>query len=299
MRSPTLNEAIARAPRRPATSATTCCGSGTALRARSAQGRRLLRLRRRDGAAREPRRQARHRARQAAAAGASQGLFGQPTRHQQRDHAAPACRSSWRAARSVLPRLRRRAARAARCRSSWPATSSTAAWSRRPFGVTLRELLYDFGGGSRIGPADQGGAGGRPAGRLPARIAVGHAARLRGLRGGRRARSATAASWCTTTRPTWPQLARYAMEFCAIESCGKCTPCRIGSTRGVEVIDKIRADQNRRAAGRCCCATCATRWSHGSLCAMGGMTPVPGAVGARTISRKTSACRARRRARAA
>jgi formate dehydrogenase iron-sulfur subunit len=36
-------------------------------------------------------------------------------------------------------------------------------------------------------------------------------------------------------------MARYAMEFCAIESCGKCTPCRIGSTRGVEVIDRIRA----------------------------------------------------------
>ena len=35
------------------------------------------------------------------------------------------------------------------------------------------------------------------------------------------------------------QMARYAMEFCALESCGKCTPCRIGSTRGVEVIDRI------------------------------------------------------------
>jgi formate dehydrogenase iron-sulfur subunit len=55
------------------------------------------------------------------------------------------------------------------------------------------------------------------------------------------------------------QLARYAMEFCAIESCGKCTPCRIGSTRGVEVIDRIIA----RTTGRqqmACCATCATPW---------------------------------------
>ena len=39
--------------------------------------------------------------------------------------------------------------------------------------------------------------------------------------------------------------ARFAMEFCAIESCGKCTPCRIGSTRGVEVIDKIIANEDR------------------------------------------------------
>ena len=52
------------------------------------------------------------------------------------------------------------------------------------------------------------------------------------------------------------QQARYAMEFCAIESCGKCTPCRIGSTRGVEVIDRIhresrpRAKMQRRAAAR-------------------------------------------------
>jgi formate dehydrogenase iron-sulfur subunit len=43
------------------------------------------------------------------------------------------------------------------------------------------------------------------------------------------------------------QLARYAMEFCATESCGKCTPCRIGSTRGVEVIDRIIAGDNRDA----------------------------------------------------
>jgi len=40
-------------------------------------------------------------------------------------------------------------------------------------------------------------------------------------------------------------MARYAMEFCAIESCGKCTPCRIGSVRGVEVIDKLRHGERR------------------------------------------------------
>ena len=92
----------------------------------------------------------------------------------------PACRSSWRAARRSTA-TSAWAARAARCRSSWPATSSTAAWSRRPSALTLRELLYDFGGGTPQRPADQGGAGGRPAGRLCARVAVGPAAGLRGL----------------------------------------------------------------------------------------------------------------------
>jgi formate dehydrogenase iron-sulfur subunit len=70
------------------------------------------------------------------------------------------------------------------------------------------------------------------------------------------------------------KLARYAMEFCAIESCGKCTPCRIGSTRGVEVIDKIRAGTARTQQVVLLRDLCDTML-HGSLCAMGGMTPYP------------------------
>ena len=93
--------------------------------------------------------------------------------------------------------------------------------------------------------------------------------------------SATAASSCTTTPPISPKLARYAMEFCAIESCGKCTPCRIGSTRGVEVIDRIPAtptDVPRDATGASAGHLAARPLRHdGSrpLCAMGGMTPYP------------------------
>jgi formate dehydrogenase iron-sulfur subunit len=64
------------------------------------------------------------------------------------------------------------------------------------------------------------------------------------------------------------------MEFCAIESCGKCTPCRIGSTRGVEVIDKISANHNRVIQVKLLRDLCDTML-HGSLCAMGGMTPYP------------------------
>ncbi len=68
--------------------------------------------------------------------------------------------------------------------------------------------------------------------------------------------------------------ARFSMEFCVAESCGKCTPCRIGSTRGVEVIDKIRdgvnVDSNLELLNDLC-----DTMLDGSLCAMGGMTPFP------------------------
>lgn len=68
--------------------------------------------------------------------------------------------------------------------------------------------------------------------------------------------------------------ARFAMEFCSVESCGKCTPCRIGSVRGVEVIDRIRAGENPENNLILLEELCETM-VDGSLCAMGGMTPFP------------------------
>jgi formate dehydrogenase iron-sulfur subunit len=68
--------------------------------------------------------------------------------------------------------------------------------------------------------------------------------------------------------------ARFAMEFCAIESCGKCTPCRIGSTRGVETIDKIRAGERVKENIAVVEDLCNTM-KFGSLCALGGFTPYP------------------------
>jgi formate dehydrogenase iron-sulfur subunit len=68
--------------------------------------------------------------------------------------------------------------------------------------------------------------------------------------------------------------ARFAMEFCAIESCGKCTPCRIGSVRGQEVIDRIVAGENRAANTALLEDLCQTL-KLGSLCALGGFTPYP------------------------
>ncbi len=68
--------------------------------------------------------------------------------------------------------------------------------------------------------------------------------------------------------------ARFAMEFCAIESCGKCTPCRIGSTRGVEVIDRILKGEKREMNLALIEDLCRTL-KLGSLCALGGFTPYP------------------------
>ena len=143
----------------------------------------------------------------------------------------------------------------------------------KAFGVTLRELLYDYGGGSASGrPIKAVQVGGPLGAYLPesqwdlpldyeAYAAVGGTVG----HGGIVVHDDTA---------DLSKLARYAMEFCAIESCGKCTPCRIGSTRGVEVIDKIRADRNRPQQVILLRDLCNTM-VHGSLCAMGGMTPFP------------------------
>ncbi|MEN8840267.1 MAG: NADH-ubiquinone oxidoreductase-F iron-sulfur binding region domain-containing protein, partial [Octadecabacter sp.] len=67
-------------------------------------------------------------------------------------------------------------------------------------------------------------------------------------------------------------MARFAMEFCAVESCGKCTPCRIGAVRGVETIDRIgKGDASAIELLEDLCET----MKDGSLCALGGFTPFP------------------------
>ena len=143
----------------------------------------------------------------------------------------------------------------------------------KAFGLTLRELLHDFGGGTASGRPIKAVQVGGPLGTyvppsqwdIPldyeAYAAVGAVLG----HGGIVVHDDTA---------DMSRLARYAMEFCAIESCGKCTPCRIGSTRGVEVIDRIRNNQNRAQQVHLLRDLCDTM-VHGSLCAMGGMTPYP------------------------
>jgi formate dehydrogenase iron-sulfur subunit len=70
------------------------------------------------------------------------------------------------------------------------------------------------------------------------------------------------------------QQARFAFEFCAVESCGKCTPCRIGAVRGVEVMDRILAGKEREKNFQVLEDLCQLM-TDASLCALGGLTPVP------------------------
>jgi formate dehydrogenase iron-sulfur subunit len=143
----------------------------------------------------------------------------------------------------------------------------------KAFGVTLRELLFDFGGGSASGRPIKAVQVGGPLGtyvpesRWDTPLDYEAYAAFGGVvgHGGIVVHDDTA---------DMAQLARYAMAFCTIESCGKCTPCRIGSTRGVEVIDRITANVNRPQQVKLLRDLCDTML-HGSLCAMGGMTPYP------------------------
>jgi formate dehydrogenase iron-sulfur subunit len=143
----------------------------------------------------------------------------------------------------------------------------------RAFGVSLRELLYDYGGGSATGrPMRTVQVGGPLGAYIPASqfdVAIDYEA-LAGIgallgHGGIVAFDETV---------DMARMARYALEFCAVESCGKCTPCRIGSTRGVEVIDRIlsgiESERNIAQLEELC-----EVMLQGSLCGLGGMTPFP------------------------
>ena len=143
----------------------------------------------------------------------------------------------------------------------------------KAFGVTLRELLYDYGGGSFSGRPIRAVQVGGPLGAyLPESqfdTVVDYEAFA--ANGAMLGHGGIVAFDDTVDML---EQARYAMEFCAVESCGKCTPCRIGSTRGVEVIDRIRAGIERDknfATLRDLCET----MRFGSLCALGGLTPDP------------------------
>jgi len=143
----------------------------------------------------------------------------------------------------------------------------------RAFGLTLRELLYDYGAGS---------ASGRPirtiqiGGPLGAYVPPAHfetAVDYEALAGvGALLGHGGIVVFDETV--DMARMARYAMEFCAVESCGKCTPCRIGSTRGVEVIDRILAGEDGERNLKLLEDLCETM-VQGSLCGLGGMAPFP------------------------
>jgi formate dehydrogenase iron-sulfur subunit len=141
------------------------------------------------------------------------------------------------------------------------------------FGATLRELLYDFGGGSASGKPIRAVQVGGPLGAyLPESqfdtpldyeefskiwAVLGHGGIV-----------------AFDEAVDMAKMARYAFEFCAVESCGKCTPCRIGSTRGVEVMDKITSGKDH-VKNIQLVRDLSDTMLNGSLCALGGMTPYP------------------------
>ena len=143
----------------------------------------------------------------------------------------------------------------------------------KAFGLTLRELIDDFGGGTATGRDIRAVQIGGPLGAyfpeslLDTPLDYEAFAALDGLIG-------HGGVVVFDDSVNMAAQARFAMEFCAIESCGKCTPCRIGSVRGTEVIDRIVADENRDANLELLGELCDTM-VDGSLCAMGGMTPFP------------------------
>ncbi|MFF7673992.1 formate dehydrogenase beta subunit [Actinacidiphila glaucinigra] len=141
------------------------------------------------------------------------------------------------------------------------------------FGVTLRELVEDYGGGTFSGrPVRTVQVGGPLGAYLPTSMfdlpmdyeAFAEAGAMLGHGG----------VVVFDESVDMAAQARFAMEFCAEESCGKCTPCRVGSVRGVEVIDKIVAGQQRDENLALLEDLCELM-TDGSLCAMGGLTPMP------------------------
>ena len=142
-----------------------------------------------------------------------------------------------------------------------------------PFGITLGDLVNKVGGGTHSGrpikTVQIGGPLGAYLGVESWDVAMGYEslAAVGGMLG-------HGGIVVFDDTVNMAKQARFAMEFCAEESCGKCTPCRIGSTRGVEVIDRIVAGEEQAKNLELLEDLCEVM-TDGSLCAMGGLTPLP------------------------
>jgi formate dehydrogenase iron-sulfur subunit len=143
----------------------------------------------------------------------------------------------------------------------------------RAFGLTLRELIYDYGGGTYSGRPVRAVQVGGPLGAYwpDTLFDVPLDYEAFAAKGGMVGHGGIVVFDDTVDLA---KQARFAFHFCAIESCGKCTPCRIGSTRGAETIDKIingeKVVENIDLVKDLC-----ETMRDGSLCALGGLTPMP------------------------
>lgn len=146
----------------------------------------------------------------------------------------------------------------------------------KAFGLTLRQLIEDFGGGTATGKPVRAVQVGGPLGAyfpeslLDTPLDYEEFARAGGMLG-------HGGVVVFDTSVNMARMARFSMEFCSVESCGKCTPCRIGSVRGMETIDRIVAaqDENERERQHIILRDLCETMESASLCAMGGLTPMP------------------------
>ena len=143
----------------------------------------------------------------------------------------------------------------------------------KAFGVTLDDLINKYGGGTRSGRPVKAVQAGGPLGGYISPNGFGVTMGYESLaKNGAMLGHGGLVVYNDTTNMA--KMARYAMEFCEIESCGKCTPCRVGAVRGKETIDKIMAGTNVHENIEILEDLC-DLMEEASLCAMGGLTPMP------------------------
>lgn len=143
----------------------------------------------------------------------------------------------------------------------------------KAFGVTLDDLINKYGGGTRSGRPVKAVQAGGPLGGYISPNGFGVTMGYESLaKNGAMLGHGGLVVYNDTTNMA--KMARYAMEFCEIESCGKCTPCRVGAVRGKETIDKIMAGKNVHENIEILEDLC-DLMEEASLCAMGGLTPMP------------------------
>ncbi|MNO88037.1 NADP-reducing hydrogenase subunit HndC [compost metagenome] len=146
----------------------------------------------------------------------------------------------------------------------------------RAFGLTLRELVEDYGGGTASGRPLKAAQVGGPLGAWvpPSQFDTPLDYEAFAAMGAMLGHGGVVVADDTLNMA---RMARFAMQFCAEESCGKCTPCRIGSTRGVEVVDRLIAatDISAREEQALLLKDLCDTMQYGSLCALGGMTSYP------------------------
>jgi formate dehydrogenase iron-sulfur subunit len=144
----------------------------------------------------------------------------------------------------------------------------------RAFGITVRELVYDYGGGSASGRAVRAVQIGGPLGAYLPEAEFDTPLDYEALTA-KNALLGHGGVVVFDDTVDMARMARYALEFCAVESCGKCTPCRLGSARGVELVDRILNHNGTRDADLALLDELCDTMFNGSLCGLGGLTPLP------------------------